>query len=49
MLTHSYNIKIDRGVGAPGHVREIVGGLDTNEMFSFNVNDNCETDWCSRL
>ena len=28
MLSHSYNIIISRSVGAPGHMREVVGGLD---------------------
>ena len=28
-LAHAYNINIDRVVGAPGHGREVVGGLNT--------------------
>ena len=30
MLAHAYNIIIDCGVGAPGHVREVVYGLNDN-------------------
>ena len=28
MLAHSYNIVIDCGVEAPGHLREVVNGLN---------------------
>ena len=28
MMVHRYNIIIDRGVGAPGHGREVVDGLN---------------------
>ena len=31
MLAHAYNIIIDRGVGAPGHGREVVDGLNDTE------------------
>ena len=34
MLAHAYNIITDRGVGAPGHVREVVDGFNaTNKRF----------------
>ena len=34
MLSHSYNIVIDCGIGAPGHGKDVVYGLkDTEESF----------------
>ena len=30
MLAHACNIIIDRDVGTPGHLREVVGGLNAN-------------------
>ena len=48
ILAHKYNIIINRGVGAPGHVIEVVDGLnDTNKKKSFNVNETCATNWCN--
>ena len=35
MLSHVYNIIIDRGVGASGYGREVVDGLNATEMFFF--------------
>ena len=31
MLEHAYNIIIDRGVGEPGHEREVIDGLDATK------------------
>ena len=33
MLAHEYNIIIDRGIVAPGHVREVVDGINTKKRF----------------
>ena len=33
MLAHTYNIIIDHGVGAPGHGRKVVDGL--NDIYNF--------------
>ena len=35
MLAHAYNIIIDRGVGAPGHIREVVDGFNATKLFCF--------------
>ena len=37
MLAHAYNIIIDRGVGAPGHVREFVDGLNYTEKWFLSM------------
>ena len=37
MLTHVYNIIIDHGVGSPGHVREVVDGLNANEKHCISM------------
>ena len=34
MLYHAYNIVIYCGVGAPGHVKDVVGGFNAN-IFRF--------------
>ena len=34
ILAHRYNIIIDHGVGVPGHVREVVDGLNATEKRS---------------
>ena len=33
MLAHKYNIMIDSDVGAPGHGREVVDGLNATNFF----------------
>ena len=35
MLAHAYNIMIYCGVGAPGHGREVVDGLDATNFYIF--------------
>ena len=35
MLTHAYNIVIDRIFGAPVHDREVVGGLNATDKRFF--------------
>ena len=30
-MAHTYDIIIDRGMGAPGHIIEVFGGLNTTE------------------
>ena len=37
MLAHAYNTIIDRGVGAPGHGREVVGGLSYTEKWFISI------------
>ena len=37
MLTHAYNIVIDRIFGAPVHDREVVGGLNATDKRFFSV------------
>ena len=50
MLAHTYNTVIERGVGAPGHGREVFGVLNSTEKkFSIYVNDNRSTAWYGRL
>ena len=39
MLTHPYNIITESGVGALGHSREVVDGLNSTGKY-FNVDDN---------
>ena len=37
MLSHAYNILIDRGVEAPGHGNYVVDGLKANERRFFSM------------
>ena len=38
ILSQSYNIIIDRGIGAPGHGREVIYGLKaTEKRFIFHL------------
>ena len=37
MLAHAYNIIIDCGVGAPGHGREVVDGLNATDKGFISV------------
>ena len=49
ILAHAYNIIFGYGVGATGHGIEVVDGLNDTGGKYFNVNNNCSTEWCSRL
>ena len=48
MLSHAYNILIDRGVEASGHGNYVVDGLNATErrFFSMLIN-KCATYWCN--
>ena len=47
ILSHVYKIVLASSVGAPGHDRGFVYGLNTTDkMFLYNVNDKCATSLC---
>ena len=48
MIFHAYNIIIDHGLGAPGHISNFINDLNDSLIFSINVNGQSELDWTNR-